>query len=214
MERDHWNLGLWRGIPVAMHWTFLLSCAWLFLWLGSVVATLIGSVALLLLFIAHEAGHVLMIKWRGMQAERIMINGLHGRTEVSYADAWNGGIVAWGGVLAQLAVLVVAGVASGLASGVGSPMAWTVLGPALFVFTKVNLFLMVIALLPIGPFDGAAAWALMPLLAARFKRRRSKAGPPKLSAQQQRDLEEQSQRAANELIRKVSRKAEEPRDGG
>ena len=42
MRRDSWELGTWGGIPVSMHWTVLLSAAWLYIIFMDVVAMLVG----------------------------------------------------------------------------------------------------------------------------------------------------------------------------
>ncbi len=208
MERDHWNLGVWGGIPVSMHWTVLLSFAWLYLFLGDLVSTAIGAVALFVLFVAHEFGHVLVMRRRRVPVERIMLNGLHGHTEPTYASERDQAWIAWGGVGAQLVILGLAyAIWAGLAAA-KQPLLLSLYMPVFLVFTRFNIFLIVIALLPIGPFDGAAAWRLFPMLRASWKRRRPPA-PRKLTPQQQRELEAESQKTAAELINKLRQKAGE-----
>ena len=91
------------------------------------------------------------------------------------------------------------------------------------VLVKVNVFLMIIALLPIGPFDGHAAWQVIPRTRAKLKR------PPKaklvsvpkpapepevtLSPEKQRELDASSERAAAELMAKLTGKSGTPSDG-
>ena len=210
MERDHWNLGAWGGIPVAMHWTVLLSFAWLYLFLGSLLDTAIAATALLLLFVAHEFGHVLVMRRRRVPVERIMLNGLHGRTEATYAGTRDQAWIAWGGVGAQLLILTLA---YAVWVGLGTAQlhqAQALYAPAFLVFTKLNIFLIIIALLPIGPFDGAAAWSLLPMLRASLKRGKQPKKPPRLTEAQRRELEAQSEKTAAELINKVRQKTGEP----
>ena len=54
MRQDAFNLGTWGRIPVSLHWTALLSFAWLYIIFWDVVATLIGAVALLAWNTAQE----------------------------------------------------------------------------------------------------------------------------------------------------------------
>ena len=208
MERDSFDLGRWFGIPVRMHWTFLLSCAWLYLLIPGLWNILVGAATLLMLFVAHEFGHVLMLRWRRTSAVGITLNGLHGRTEHEWANPWNEALAAWGGVAAQLVLLLLALVLGPLLSGTGVAAVSVIATPALFVLTQLNIFFIVIALLPIGPFDGHAAWSLLPQLKRRFARRRAKPTPQKkLAPEQQARLEAESERAAAELIKNASRRA-------
>src|SRR5436305_15164199 len=57
-EKNYWQLGTWGRIPVAMHWTVLLVFAWMYLWFGTLAATLVASAALFFVMAVHELGHV------------------------------------------------------------------------------------------------------------------------------------------------------------
>ena len=217
MDENHWNLGTWRGVPVSMHWTFLLSCAWLFLITWSLVATAIASVALLALYFAHEFGHVAVLRRKRIPVESIVIAGLHGRTSHGWASGRDQMHVAWGGVAAQLVVLVLAlTLQYALVSFVASPLAWTIAGPVLLVWTKLNVFLMVIALLPIGPFDGRDAWTVVARARGAMRKRRVAKAPkpmpePQLTEAQHRALEASSEKAAADLLAKFGRNEDRSR---
>jgi Zn-dependent protease len=71
-------------------------------------------------------------------------------------------------------------------------------GPPLFVFTKLNILLMVVALLPLGPFDGHRAWAVIPWLRRSIRRRRQ--------------IRQSSTKAAAELMDKLSKKASDRKE--
>jgi stage IV sporulation protein FB len=206
--KNHWELGRWRGVDVRLHWTVLLSCAWLYLLLNDLLATAIGGVALLLLFIAHELGHVFVARRRRLAVYSIELNGLHGRTEHADGRAADELAIAWGGVAAQCVPLILAFALFWAASGV--PWAWVVVGPVFFVWVKLNVFLMLLALLPIGPFDGRAAWQVIPRLRQALRRR----GKAKLSAEQVRELEKRSRDEAAELIERLNRKPKAERKDG
>jgi Zn-dependent protease len=214
MEQNYWQLGTWRRIPVSMHWTVLIVFAWLYLFFWDVLATVIASAAFFSLLVAHELGHVAVLRMRKIAVERIELNGIHGKTSHAWASASDEILVAWGGVGAQLIVLLLA-LASGYAFDLrSSPLAAFIAGPILFVFTKLNVFLMIVALLPIGPFDGHGAWAAIPWARKSMRKRRQVARdirlfPEKgLSPEKRRELEENSTKVAAELMEKLSKKSE------
>ena len=222
MRQDSWSLGNWGRIPVSLHWTALLTFAWLYIIFRSVIDTLIGGVALLVVFAAHEYGHVFLLRRRRIPVTSIMFFGVHGETSYNEYVAKPGDAiaVAWGGVAAQLVVLVLAIAANAFVPFEAVPVAIVVWGPAYYVFTQFNVFLMIVALLPIGPFDGHDAWRAF----SRLRRpRRAKAAPkqravpvpepepePQLTAEEQQALDESSRRTADELLARLSGKSGEP----
>ena len=225
MRKDAWELGTWGRIPVSMHWTVLLSMAWLFLFTMNPVGWIVAAICFLGLLVAHEFGHVYMLRRRRVPVVAITLYGLHGEThydEYSLKKASDSTAVAWGGVAAQAVVLVVAVAIYAL---VDLPAPWLapVASAAMLVFTFINIFLMVLALLPIGPFDGHAAWAFIPRMRAKAKKKQQKAAvakakpaappppPPEpevqLSEEQQRELDQSAERQAAELIKKLTGKS-------
>lgn len=212
MEKSHWELGTWGRIPVSMHWTVLLSFAWLYFFFWSLPATAIGAVALFALFVAHEFGHVAVLRRRKVAVESIELNGIHGRTSHAWASPRDETMAAWGGVGAQLLVLVAAWVASRAIDFSDKPIAAFIVAPMLFVLININIVLMIIALLPIGPFDGHAAWAVIPQARSAMRKRRKAARDAKLfpeehlSPDKRAELEEASSKAAAELMGKLARK--------
>jgi Zn-dependent protease len=212
MEHSYWQLGTWRRIPVSMHWTVLLSFAWLYLWFWDLFATAMASVAFFALLVAHECGHAAVLRRRKIPVESIELFGIHGRTSHAWVSASDAILIAWSGVAAQVLVLLAALAIGYALEPLASPIVWLVAGPMLFVFTKLNIFLMVVALLPIGPFDGYAAWAVIPWLRQKGRRRRRAAREAEffpernLPAERLRELEESSTKAAAELIEKLGRK--------
>jgi Zn-dependent protease len=213
MEQNYWQLGTWRRIPVSMHWTVLLVFAWLYLMFWSLLGAAIGSAAYFSLLVVHELGHVAVLRARRISVESIELSGLHGRTSHGWASAPDEILVAWGGVAAQLVVLLLA-VVAGYLLDFRNPVVALIAAPILFVFTKLNIFLMILALLPIGPFDGHAAWAAIPWLRKTIRKRRQVARDIKLfpekglSPEKRRELEESSTKAASELMEKLAKKPE------
>ena len=201
-----------------MHWTVLIVFAWLYLFFWDLLATAIASAAFFSLLVAHEFGHVAVLRARKISVESIELSGIHGKTSHGWASASDEILVAWGGAAAQLAVLLLALVAGYLLDLRTSPVLSLIAGPILFVFTKLNIFLMILALLPIGPFDGHAAWAVIPWLRKTIRRRRQVARDIKLfpekglSPEKRRELEESSTKAASELMEKLAKKPEDRKE--
>src|SRR5262245_41435596 len=156
-----------------MHWTVLIAFAWLYLFFWDLFATAIASAAFFALLVAHELGHVAVLRRRKIAVESIELFGIHGRTSHGWASATDEILIAWGGVGAQVVLFLLALAAGYALEPWGGPIAWAVAGPILFVLTKLNIFLMVVVLLPIGPFDGHAAWAVVPWLRRKIRRRRA-----------------------------------------
>ncbi len=218
MAQDYWQLGRWRRIPVALHWSALISCAWLFFFFWDLLATIIASAAFLTLLLVHEFGHVAALRWKRIPVLAIRLYGIHGETEHGYTSKANSIVVAWAGVAAQLVVLLLALAAAYSLGLAPNPIVSVIALPILFVFTKLNVFLIVVALLPIGRFDGHDAWAAIPHLRKAARRRRRQAREDKLfpeknlTPERRQELEQSSALAASELIAKLSKKAEDRRE--
>ena len=214
MEQNYWQLGIWGRIPVSMHWTVLLIFVWLYLYFWDVLATAIASGAFFFLLVAHEFGHVVVLRRRKIAVESIALYGIHGKTSYGYASQKDEILIAWAGVGAQLVILVLALVVRYSLDLTSHPLVLAIARPVLVVFINLNIVLMIVALLPIGPFDGRAAWSAIPYLrgAARRgakKREEIRMNPEKgLSPEKRRELEESSSKAAADLLGKFSRKAD------
>lgn len=205
--QDHWDLGRWGGLPVTMHWTVLLAFPWLFLWMRDLVGAAIGTVAFLLLLAAHEFGHVYAARWRRIPVYGINFSGMHGETSRGHARTVKDDVlVAWAGVGAQVLVLAAAYGLWMLVGRAGSPLLATLASPVFVVWTQWNIFLMIVALLPIGPMDGHAAWKIIPLVRNSFRREPRSEKVVKLSAARRRQLNEDSERKASEIIERMKRK--------
>jgi Zn-dependent protease len=208
MAQDHWDLGTWNRIPVTMHWTVLLNIVWLYLMMPSLIMAAVGSVAALVLYMAHEFGHVAILRWKKIPVASINLTGLHGETTYGYAkNAWDTMLIAWGGVLAQLAILALAWFVPMFVdlNGFGAVSAYVVF-PVLFVFTRFNLFLIIVALLPIGPFDGREAWRAIPLIRSAIRKRIQKAREP--TPEQRKEFEARSHSEATDLMDRLMKKSD------
>jgi Zn-dependent protease len=156
------TLGRPAGVPIRVHWTLPLG-AFFFsrftwspgFWLG-----------FFLLILAHELGHAALVKaCRGTVVE-VLVHGIGGECRhLGGVSEFQSSIIAWGGVLAQAALLLGA-FAYRSTAGVSSPFEAQLLA----VWTDTNLMLIGINLLPVPPLDGALAWRLPKLLWARRNR--------------------------------------------
>lgn len=151
--------------PIRIHWSTPLGLA-----LGSFFQWRI-AIATALLIVLHELGHAAMVVRARARVVRIDVLPFGGRC------LWRGNLgptrraaVAWGGVLAQLALLLVT---VALLAAFGFPRAG-LLDDLAVTFTLINGLYIFTNLLPVEPLDGAEAWPLLGL-AWRKSRRRSEA---------------------------------------
>lgn len=168
MKAGYWKLGTWQNIPFYAHWTVLL---WLPLywssypdpaWLVLTLATFLG------LLFAHEAGHAIAAKSCGLRVHAIEAHLFHGLCWHEAACSERDDVlIAWGGVLAQFAVLLLALVAEFVLRQASPDLAYS-LAPLFYVLIKANLVIIVINLLPVPPLDGYTAWRVLPMLMRHF----------------------------------------------
>ena len=116
----------------------------------------------------HELGHAAMARRLGYAAPAIWLSFLHGACEHDAAETRrDDALIAWGGVLAQLAVAVPLLALAQLHVFDASP-----LGRIVVVgFGLASLLLVVFNLLPVRPFDGARAWPLLAILLREWRAR-------------------------------------------
>jgi len=211
---NYWSLGRWLGVSVSMHWTVLLALPWLYLMMGSLVAAIIAFAAFCIVLAVHEFGHAAVARWRGVYVQDVTLFGMHGQTSVGLGrKRWDDVLIAWGGVAAQLVLLLLTGAAGYWLAGVVSPWVWSIAAPVMMVFTKWNAFVMLVALLPIGPMDGHRAWQAIPLIrqAMRQSRKPRASGTAgekvvHLTAAKRREYETRSQKAAADILRDLGKK--------
>jgi Zn-dependent protease len=154
----------YRGVPVELHWSALLLVP--FAWRASrhVLAELI---ALVLIVLVHELGHALLVRRYQLEVHAIRIYAFGGecRHEATRSRRQEV-VIAWGGVLGQLALYGFA--LALLALPVQLPVELRVV---LGSFTTTNLAIAAFNLLPLPPLDGYRAWRLKHLLPTRGMRR-------------------------------------------
>jgi stage IV sporulation protein FB len=190
-RRGYLRLGRWRGVPIKLHWSILLALVVFsrFRWSPGFF------VAYPCLVLIHELGHALLVRRIGHRVVSVEATGLGG------VCAWSGNAtpfeeaaIAWGGVLAQLALLIAAELCLWVLPPT-SRFGWEVMG----TFTDTNLWLMAINLMPIPPLDGARAWGIIRAYGER--------GPANLPHGTWRDRSADAQRPWFDKLRKTRRKA-------
>ncbi|HEY6559096.1 MAG TPA: hypothetical protein VI072_17550 [Polyangiaceae bacterium] len=161
-DRGFLKLGTWRGVPVRLHWTAPLGAA-LF---GGLRWAPAVWVSFFVLVIVHELGHAYLVRRYGHHVMAIDVTGFGGLCRwFGTATTFERAAIAWGGVVAQAALLVIALVLSAVFGpfyvGVGRDLVGT--------FIYANFWLIILNLLPFPPFDGKEAWPLARLLFQRWR---------------------------------------------
>jgi Zn-dependent protease/predicted transcriptional regulator len=179
------KLGKLFGIPVSIHWTFLLLLIWIFgssLYKGSSIESALWSVAyILILFICvflHELGHALMAKRYGITTRSIVLLPIGGvaslekipsepKKEIAVALAGPAvNLVISGGLLVYHLLAGFPEIEAGTAFRLQA-------STLPFMVMIANLFLGGFNLLPAFPMDGGRV--LRALLATRMNRERATA---------------------------------------
>ena len=195
MRNGYLTVGWWRGTPLRAHWTLPLGA---FIFGGGRFQPGV-ALGFTLLVLAHEIGHALLVRRYRCRVVSIDVHALGGVCRwTGDATAIERAKIAWGGVDAQVAVFFAT---VGLLALFGEPES-KLASQIARTFTTINAYMMALNLLPVAPLDGAEAWKLPGLLAARRRRRAAVRVDPKASRM--------TQEAVDELIQKIAR---DPRGG-
>ncbi|MFW5739418.1 MAG: hypothetical protein ACOC1F_03530 [Myxococcota bacterium] len=152
-DRGYWKVGSFRGVPIRLHWTLPLG---VLVFSGGAFVPAFW-LAFTLLILLHEFGHAAFVRRFGHRTIGIDVTGFGGMCRWSgHASPFERSAIAWGGVLAQ-GVLLTATFAFVLVAGTPTnPHAAEVVN----AFTRTNLLLIGLNLLPFPPLDGAEAWKI------------------------------------------------------
>jgi Zn-dependent protease len=221
MRQDSWSLGTWGRVPVSMHWTVLLAFAWMYLVFMDVTLMLMSIPFVFLILAVHELGHVMMLRRRKVGVTGVTLWGIHGETSYNEYAAKPGDVVAvaWAGVGAQLVLMLLALAAHELVPWRSIPLGSMLDTVMYVVLVKLNIFLMIVALLPIGPFDGHAAWQVIRRTRAKMKakakpavrpapRARSAEEAVSISPEQQEELDATAEKETASLIARLTGKSD------
>ncbi|UJR86947.1 metalloprotease [Sandaracinus amylolyticus] len=195
----------WKGTPIRVHWStpigMLLFGRFAFVpgfWLGY-----------LLIVGLHEMGHAFLMRRVGLHASSIEIHALGGQARYGGGRAvspWQRSVVAWGGVLAQALLLIVALVVSALV-----PITSVFVAQLLSALTWTNVWIIALNLMPLPPLDGADAWKLPRLWRERRGRRAARVArerievrvPPRARVERELELGEVDEEKVRETVRRA-----------
>ena len=159
------------GAKLHLHWSIALGSAFLFT--GFKDKPLQAVVAICCYYgiiFLHECGHAFFAKKLGYPPRNIYLTAIHGLCEYEHPYYQKeDSVIAWGGVLAQLAValpLVLLGYF------VPTPIN-PYLGVAIAFFGFYSLVIAALNLLPVRGLDGGLAWRLIPILFREARHRHS-----------------------------------------
>lgn len=145
------KVGRIRGMPLRMHWTTPIG---VFLLSGFSFNPLVW-ISIVGLMVAHELGHAVLARRYRLRVISVDLTPIGGVCRLEGDPALHeAAIVAWGGVLAQGVLLVIAL----LVKPIFHVVAFGVLDEVFDILIRSNLILMALNLLPIEPLDGATAW--------------------------------------------------------
>ena len=169
------------GVDIFVHWSVvaLVPMAWVVVddWTEAVV----GAVTLILLILAHEAGHAYFARRRRLEVLGLVVYPFIGYCMHSAGEFEEDEIyVAWGGVVAQAIVLVAAAAIAWLLSSL-SISAPSYVYPIFLVLITLNICLIILNLWPAEPLDGGTAWKILGIWRDKYMSRRT---GPRTSARQ------------------------------
>jgi len=157
------------GARVSVHWSAVAAAGLMFgVWHRQPALALEAIACYFGLILLHEAGHAAMARRLGYRATEIRLSIIHG---VCFHDApdtlRDDALIAWGGVLAQMAVALPLLALDQIPGFASLPFA----GIPIAAFGYYSVLLVAFNLLPTPPLDGAKAWKLLPLLVADARAR-------------------------------------------
>ncbi len=138
--------------------------------IGDPVHAVVAILSYFAIIVIHESGHAWVARRRHYQVNCIRIAAYHGRCEVEAPDyEWDDVAIAWGGVLAQLAVAIPMIVIQ-LAVPRRLPEAASV---ATAMLGQLSVLIALMNLLPVRGLDGEKAWRVIPLVRDWWQSRRT-----------------------------------------
>ncbi|HZI58711.1 MAG TPA: hypothetical protein VFF39_18155 [Verrucomicrobiae bacterium] len=161
-----------RGVDVYVHWSvFLIAAIMIYATYRKPWVTITAGASWLGLLLLHECGHMIAAQRKHTRVISIELYPIFGfcRFEVPWSR-FDHCIIAWGGVMAQLAVAVPVMLWV-------SAFGYTRFGPVNAILGILGGYSLVIAafnLLPVRPLDGSMAWYIVPEFIKRVKGRNKK----------------------------------------
>jgi len=162
------------GAPLYVHWSaFVAGAVVLLMSLESLALAAVAVASYFAMLLVHETGHAWFARRQRLRPIAIRLYAIHGTCEFEephYAE--QDYIVAWGGVLAQLAVALLV-LAMHVVFGFGNVDPW---GAAVVVLGYVSIGVAAFNLLPAESLDGGKAWRLFPLWYQEWREKQPRRG--------------------------------------
>jgi len=150
------------GAPIYVHWSVPVAAALVLLF--SAESPVMAGTALTSYFamlLIHESGHAWLASREGLQPIAIRLSAFHGLCEFEAPESTKQeSTIAWGGVLAQLAVAIPIVVLDEIFHiGDVDPF-----GAVVMILGYLGILIAAINLAPVAGLDGTMAWKLPPIL--------------------------------------------------
>lgn len=196
----YFTLFHYRGVPVRVHWSFPLGA----LFLGGFAFRPGFWLGFFALIVFHEMGHAFLVRVRRLRSLEIMVHGFGGYCRHEVGSAYDGAIIAWGGVLAQFLVLYVPAMVL-IQLGYWPRTAFGAdLASAL---TRYNLIMAAFNLIPVGGLDGQQAWRLPKMWWRRRKGAAKSKAKAKAKAQSHLSVVTETGESPEEMARRIATEA-------
>ena len=179
------------GAHIRVHWSVIFGALALngFEWNPP------GYLIFVLSVLVHEAGHAYLVVHRKLRPEAINIHGLGG--ECWYSSRGNPmdeAVIAWGGVLAQLYVIVIPCYIIRFTYGDSH---------ILYQTLRMNLFLIAFNLLPVPPLDGATAWKFFKLIRKKKRKQVRKIVAKASTLRTEKDVEAEAKQLVENALKRA-----------
>ncbi|MFO1467937.1 MAG: hypothetical protein U1F35_16105 [Steroidobacteraceae bacterium] len=157
------------GAPIYVHSHVVIATALIgVVALKNVLLAFCALVSYLAIIAFHEIGHAAVARYLGYEVNAVRIALIHGNCEYEHPGSlWDAALVSWGGVGAQLILVVIVFSIAGGVSGIAD----FYFGPVVIFLGYINLAIALMNLIPNAPFDGHLAWRIFPAAIARMRSR-------------------------------------------
>lgn len=179
MIRDRFTLHFINH-EVNVHYSAFFNLLFVMPYINSFASLISAFVAMLVIIIVHELGHAYFAKRFGCRVISINIHFgggqcLHEQPHYRSEEY----IIAWGGILFQLALWAIVFVAWLIIDSFKFFIVHPFIADAIAILIVYNLFIMIINLIPVKGLDGYKAWRLLPdfllYIKVRLKRKPKRA---------------------------------------
>jgi len=159
-----------HGAPLYVHWSaFAAGALMVIASRNSFANALAAAASYYTMLLLHEAGHAWVVKRERLDCLAVRITAFHGVCEYEAPDhAEQDYRIAWGGVLAQLAVAVPLILADAV-FGIGNIEPF---GAVVAILGYVSIAIAAFNLVPVEGLDGHKAWRLIRLWSAERRGRK------------------------------------------